>query len=273
MPPNPPLEPAHQAVVRFAAFALVLLLAGGAQALRPRRKLVFPVARRWPGNLGIAAVNTAAAWVVCPLGLTGIALLGQNHGLGLLGLLSLPAWAQMATGIALLDLTIYWQHRLFHTVPALWRIHATHHADPEIDVSTGVRFHPVEIALSVWIKAAAILLLGVPPAGVLAFEVLLNATSLFNHANLGIPAQVDHVLRRLVVTPDMHRVHHSVRADEMHRNFGFNLPWWDWIFGTYRDQPREGHDAMVIGLAKFRDPSATIGLRAIGRFPLRPDVC
>ncbi|HEX7027321.1 MAG TPA: sterol desaturase family protein, partial [Gammaproteobacteria bacterium] len=192
--------------------------------------------------------------VFFPLAAVGIALFAQEHGLGLLHHAPLPAMADIVLTVIALDLIIYWQHRLFHKIPLLWRLHKVHHADLELDVSTGLRFHPVEILLSMLIKTGVILLLGLPALGVLIFEVLLNSTSLFNHGNLHIPVSVDRWLRRLVVTPDMHRVHHSPHAMETNSNFGFNLPWWDWLFRSYRDQPQEGHLHMRLGLDDQPEP-------------------
>ena len=166
-----------------------------------------------------------------------------------------PDWLAILVAIVLLDLIIFAQHRLFHAVPLLWRLHRMHHADLEIDVTTGFRFHPGEIVLSMVIKLGAVAVLGAPALGVMIFEILLNATSLFNHSNIRLPAAVDGRLRRILVTPDMHRVHHSIVARETNSNFGFNLPWWDRLFGTYRAQPAAGHEAMTIGLTLFRDPS------------------
>jgi len=172
----------------------------------------------------------------------------------LLNALALPGWAAIAAGIALLDLAIYFQHVMFHAVPALWRLHRVHHADLDFDVTTGARFHPVEILISTAIKCAAIAALGAPVISVFVFEMLLNATAMFNHANASLPQRLERWLRWLVVTPDMHRVHHSVRYEESSSNFGFNLPWWDRLFGTYRARPRLGHDAMTIGVDAFRSP-------------------
>ena len=178
----------------------------------------------------------------------GLALFSESHALGLFNLLQWPHWMTVLLGVVLLDLAIYLQHVMFHAVPAFWRLHRMHHADLDIDVTTGVRFHPIEIILSMVIKFGVILMLGPPAVSVLIFEVLLNATSMFNHSNAYIPPSIDRVLRLFVVTPDMHRVHHSVEDYETNSNFGFNLPWWDRIFGTYRDQPRAGHEGMTIGL-------------------------
>jgi sterol desaturase/sphingolipid hydroxylase (fatty acid hydroxylase superfamily) len=183
-----------------------------------------------------------------------MAFLAESKGWGLFNILPLPAWLAIPPAVLLLDLTIYGQHVAFHAVPLLWRLHRTHHADLEFDVTTGLRFHPGEILLSMAIKLAAVAVLGAPPLAVLIFEILLNATSLFNHGNVRLPLGLDRLLRLIVVTPDMHRVHHSIDRPETNSNFGFNLPWWDRLFGTYRAQPALGHERMTIGIDKFRDP-------------------
>jgi sterol desaturase/sphingolipid hydroxylase (fatty acid hydroxylase superfamily) len=182
-------------------------------------------------------------------------MLAESKGWGLLNAWVVPAWAAVPIAVIALDFVIYLQHVLFHAVPALWRLHRMHHADLEFDVTTGARFHPIEIALSMVIKLTIVAALGAPALAVLIFEVLLNATAMFNHSNVRLPAWVDHVLRWMVVTPDMHRVHHSVVVRETNSNFGFNLPWWDRLFGTYRDQPAAGHERMTIGVEEFRDPA------------------
>jgi sterol desaturase/sphingolipid hydroxylase (fatty acid hydroxylase superfamily) len=168
--------------------------------------------------------------------------------------LNLSTWASVLLAVAALDLAIYLQHVLFHAVPALWRLHRMHHADLEIDVTTGARFHPIEILLSMGIKLGVVAALGAPGVAVLAFELLLNATSMFNHSNVRMSLRIDRLLRWIVVTPDMHRVHHSIVVRETNSNFGFNLPWWDRLFGTYRNQPAAGHEAMTIGIEQFREP-------------------
>jgi sterol desaturase/sphingolipid hydroxylase (fatty acid hydroxylase superfamily) len=181
-----------------------------------------------------------------------VAMTAAGSGWGLLNALALPGWAAIPAGIALLDLAIYFQHVMFHAVPALWRVHRVHHADLDFDVTTGARFHPIEILISTAIKCAAIAALGAPVISVFVFEMVLNATAMFNHANASLPQRLERWLRWLVVTPDMHRVHHSVRYEESSSNFGFNLPWWDRLFGTYRAQPRLGHAVMTIGVDAFR---------------------
>jgi sterol desaturase/sphingolipid hydroxylase (fatty acid hydroxylase superfamily) len=267
---------AHEPALRLAAFAAVLAIMAGWEIAAPRRNPALARRRRWPANLGIAVLNTLLVRLLFPAAALGMALAAQSEGWGLLNRYEVPAWAAVLAGVFLLDLAIYLQHVMFHAVPALWRLHRMHHADLDIDVTTGARFHPVEIALSMLVKFAAIAALGVPPAAVVLFEVLLNATSMFNHANVRIPARVEPLLRWLVVTPDMHRVHHSIERDETNSNFGFNLPIWDRLFGTYRAQPRAGHEAMTLGIADFRDTaecSTLAGMLAIpfhsGKAPLR----
>ncbi len=198
-------------------------------------------------------LDTLAVRFLIPLGAMGAAVLAQQHGWGLFNNLALPEWLAAALSVVALDLAIYLQHVMFHAVPLLWRLHMVHHADLDFDVTTGVRFHVLEILLSMLIKMAVVLLLGAPAVGVLAFEVLLNATSMFNHGNVRLPAWLDRILRLFVVTPEMHRVHHSVHVRETNSNFGFNLPWWDFLFGTYKGQPADGHEGMTVGLEQFRD--------------------
>jgi len=206
---------------------------------------------RWPHNLGLFAVDIALLRFVAPGAAIAVAMTAEAGGWGLLNALALPAWAALPLAIVLLDLAIYCQHVIFHAVPTLWRLHRVHHADLEFDVTTGTRFHPLEILVSTGIKCAAIAAIGAPVIAVLAFEVLLNATAMFNHANASLPARAERWLRWFVVTPDMHRIHHSVRYEESSSNFGFSLPWWDRVFGTYRAQARAG-EALVIGVDAFR---------------------
>jgi sterol desaturase/sphingolipid hydroxylase (fatty acid hydroxylase superfamily) len=224
-------------------------------------------ARRWPHNLGLVVLNTALLRLLFPAASVGVALFVEQHDWGLLNYLNLPGTTALVVAVVALDFIIYLQHVLFHAVPALWRLHRVHHADLDFDVTTGVRFHPIEIVLSMLIKFAGIVVLGPSVAAVVLFEVLLNATSLFNHANLRLPAVVDGTLRWLLVTPDMHRVHHSVADNETNSNFGFNLPWWDRLLGTYRGQPRGGHQGMTIGMLDLRDPAQTNRLDAMLMLP------
>ena len=222
----------------------------------PRRLLSLPRARRWPGNLGVVVIGTLAVRLLAPLTAVGAASLGEEARFGLLHAWNGPAWAQTALAVIALDLAIYLQHVVFHAVPAFWRLHRMHHADLDFDTTTGVRFHPLEILLSMTYKCAVVAALGASVAAVILFEVVLNATSMFSHANVKLTPALDRILRRVLVTPDMHRVHHSVVASETNSNFGFNLSLWDRWLGTYRAQPAAGHERMSLGLEQFRDPGA-----------------
>jgi sterol desaturase/sphingolipid hydroxylase (fatty acid hydroxylase superfamily) len=245
----------YEPLIRLACFVGVLGGMAAWEVVAPRRRLTTSKLRRWFSNLAIATLNAVAVRLWFALGAVGVALIASRHGWGLFNHVSLASGAEVLVSIIALDLVLYLQHVMFHAVPLLWRLHMVHHADLDFDVTTGIRFHPLEILLSMGIKAAAVIVLGAPPLAVLIFEVLLNASSLFNHGNVHLPLGVDRLLRCFVVTPDMHRVHHSLHADETNSNFGFNLPWWDFALGTYRPQPRDGHDQMEIGLTQFREDS------------------
>ena len=240
--------------IRLGAFLGIFVVMAVWEALAPRRGRSFSRWVRWPSNLGIVAVNTLLLRILIPTAAVGLAMTGEARGLGLLNALTLPTWLAVVLAVVLLDLAIYLQHVMFHAVPALWRLHRMHHADLDFDVTTGARFHPIEILLSMALKLGVVAALGAPALAVLVFEVLLNATSMFNHANARLPQGLDRVLRWFIVTPDMHRVHHSVVPHETNSNFGFNLPWWDRLLGTYRAQPAAGHTGMTIGLETFREP-------------------
>ena len=240
-------------VIRFAAFVAVFIMMALWEMVSPRRQRSYSRLTRWPSNIAIAALNALAIRIAIPVTASGLALLGKQRGWGLLNNLPLPGWGGLAGSILVLDLAIYLQHIMFHAVPALWRVHRLHHADLDFDATTGVRFHPIEIVLSMLIKFSVVAALGASVPGVLIFEIVLNATSMFNHDNVRIPIALDRYLRWLVVTPDMHRVHHSILAGEANSNFGFNLPWWDHLLGTYRDQPAAGHESITIGIEKFRE--------------------
>ena len=244
----------NEPLIRLGVFAGVLGVMAMWELASPRRPQAIGRLARWPGNLGVVVLDSLLVRLLFPTAAVGVALLAEQRDWGLFAALAAPAWLAVIASVILLDLAIYLQHVMFHAVPALWRLHRMHHADLEFDTTTGVRFHPVEIVLSMLLKLAAVAALGAPPVAVLVFEVLLNASSLFNHGNVRIPAGLDRVLRWLVVTPDMHRVHHSVVPRETNSHFGFNLPWWDRLFGTYRARPAAGHDAMTIGIEQFRDP-------------------
>lgn len=241
-------------LIRLGCFLGVLAVMALWEALTPRRQQGIGRLQRWPNNFGLVVLDTLAVRLLFPLAGVGMAFFAQSKGWGLFNVVASPAWLATPAAVILLDLTIYGQHVIFHAVPVLWRLHRLHHADLEFDVTTGLRFHPGEILLSMAIKLAAIAALGAPPLAVLVFEVVLNATSLFNHGNVRLPPRPDRLLRLFIVTPDMHRVHHSIDRHETNSNFGFNLPWWDWLFGTYRDQPAAGHAHMTLGIDRFRDP-------------------
>ena len=244
----------NEPTIRLSFFLGVFIVIALWEAAAPCRPRSLGRLMRWPSNLGIVALNTVVIRLLFPVAAVGLAVQVSGAGWGLLNQVDLPLWLEVILAVVLLDAAIYLQHVMFHAVPALWRLHRMHHADLDYDTTTGLRFHPIEIALSVGIKVAAIVLLGAPAMAVLVFEVVLNATAMFNHANVRLPTGLDRVLRLVVVTPDMHRVHHSVVTAETDSNFGFNLPWWDRLMGTYRAQPAAGHQGMTIGLEIFRDP-------------------
>jgi sterol desaturase/sphingolipid hydroxylase (fatty acid hydroxylase superfamily) len=252
---------AHEPIVRIGLFALAFAAIAAWEALAPRRAPTLARSLRWFGNLGIAALSTALVRLAFPLAAVGMAAFAAANGWGVLNHFGVPPWLAVPLAVIALDFVIWLQHVVVHAVPALWRLHRVHHADLDFDLTTGLRFHPLEIALSMLIKFAAIVVLGPPVLAVLVFEVLLNLTSMFGHANVRLPAALDRALRWVVVTPEMHRVHHSIEDDETNSNFGFNLPWWDRLFGTYREQPRAGHEAMAIGIRGHRDP------REVARLP------
>jgi len=244
----------HRVVLQVTIFASLLLIFFILEMFFPRREFSYPKLIRRTSNLGLAFLNNVILHLIFPLMAVGVAHVVVLKGWGLFQWLAVPLGIQIIGGILLLDLIIYTQHIVFHRLPILWRLHRVHHADLELDVSSGIRFHPIEIIISMGIKMGAVLLLGVGPETVFIFEILLMATSLFNHSNLNFPVGFDKYLRFLLVTPDVHRVHHSILGDETNSNFGFNFPWWDRIFRTYRAQPRDGHQKMLIGIDLFRSP-------------------
>ncbi len=250
---------------RVWAFVLSLLVWGLAERLLPRRARVAEAGPRWTANVALSFAGWAATFVLLPLSVVDAASRFEAAGIGLLHQTMLPYPLKFLLSLVFLDLLIYFQHRLFHWSPALWRLHAVHHSDLDLDASSGVRFHPGEIALSAAIKIAGIALLGAHFAAVAAFELLLLASSVFNHANVALPGPLDALLRRAVVTPDMHRVHHSPDREETDSNFGFFIPWWDILFGTYRAQPAHPHESMPLGLSGARDPHALGFWRLLAR--------
>lgn len=245
----------NESTIRLALFAILFLAMAVWEIRAPRRRQAIGREQRWPSNLGVIVLDTLIVRLLFPIGAVALALLAETKGWGLLNVWAVPAWVAIPIAMMILDLAIYLQHVLFHAVPALWRLHRMHHTDLEFDVTTAIRFHPIEMLLSMVIKLTVVAALGAPAVAVLVLEILLNATAMFNHSNVHMTERVDRMLRWLVVTPDMHRVHHSVVVRETNSNFGFNLPWWDRLFGTYRAQPQAGQIDMTIGIPQFREPA------------------
>jgi sterol desaturase/sphingolipid hydroxylase (fatty acid hydroxylase superfamily) len=247
------MTPGMEITLRIGAYAAVFALLAAWEIFAPRRERLFDRKERWPSNIGILIIDALAVRLLMPTAAVGAAVFAAEHQIGLFHWAGWPALVSAAVGFVLLDLVIYMQHVAFHKVPWLWRLHRVHHADTDVDVTTGVRFHPIEILLSMLLKIAVVLMFGIPAVSVLIFEIVLNATSMFNHSNAQMPGWLDRIVRWLVVTPDMHRVHHSIMRHETDSNYGFNLPWWDRLFRTYRASPEKGHIAMTLGLPIFRD--------------------
>ena len=240
--------------IRLSFFFGILIVMFLWEVMMPRRPLTASKITRWFSNLSLVLIDSVAVRLAFPAGLAGVAFLAQQRGWGIFNLFGLPSLLKIVCGILILDLAIYLQHVIFHSAPLLWRLHMVHHSDMDIDVTTGIRFHPIEIFLSMGIKMVVVILTGAPALAVLVFEIVLNGTSMFNHGNVRYPQNVDSVLRLFVVTPEMHRVHHSTIRWETNSNLGFNFPWWDRLFGTYRAQPAKGHLGMTIGLDQYKEP-------------------
>ncbi len=259
----------NEPTIRMSAFFGILGAMALWEILAPRRALTVSKAVRWANNLGIVFFNSFLLRLIFPAAAVGMASFASTQGWGIFNYFDLPFWFVVIASVVIMDFIIYLQHVMVHAVPALWRLHRMHHADLDFDVTTGARFHPLEIILSMVIKFATIVVLGPPVLAVVIFEVVLNATAMFNHGNVRLPQSIDRVLRWFVVTPDMHRVHHSVEDDEANSNFGFNLPWWDRLFGTYRDQPRAGHQGMTIGIHKYRQAKQVAWLPGMLLLPFK----
>ena len=255
--------------IRLGVFVAVLAAIATWEVLSPRRNLLCARSERWPSNLGIVVFNTLLLRILFPAAAVGVAEYADHNQLGLLNQIDLATTLEVVIAVLVLDAAIYFQHVMFHAIPLFWRLHRVHHADPDFDVTTGARFHPLEMILSMLIKFAVIIFLGPAAVAVLIFEILLNATSMFNHGNIFIPPNIDRYLRLSVVTPDMHRVHHSINISETNSNFGFNLPWWDRLFGTYTAQPGLGHENMTIGLTTFTDKKQITRLPGMLLIPFR----
>ena len=254
--------------IRLFAFLSVFGLMASWEVMAPRRQLSALRLKRWVANLSVAVLNTVVIRIVLASGAVGVAMVAAEQGWGIFNMLHWPIWMEVMLAVLALDLLIYVQHVAFHAVPVLWKVHMVHHADPDYDVTTALRFHPVEALSSMVIKIAGVAIIGASPTAVLAFEVILNGMAMFNHANVRILSSVDRILRWVMVTPDMHRTHHSIVPRESNRNFGFNLSWWDRLFGTYLENPSKGHERMTLGLKQFRNP-ACMKLLNILRLPFQ----
>ena len=253
----------HEPMVRSACFFSILIIMMLWEALSPKRPRKYSRLLRWSQNIGLVFVNSFLIRLILPLATVGVAHYAQQHNIGLFHWFEFHPVMVFLLTIVLFDMAIYWQHRLFHMVPWLWALHKVHHVDQDIDVTTGSRFHTIEILLSLLIKFSLVLILGPPVAAIMVFEIILNATAMFNHANVALPEKLDRLLRVWIVTPDMHRVHHSTILDESNRNFGFNLSCWDRIFNSYQAQPVKGHLGMDIGVKDYTDARSTQYLPAM----------
>jgi sterol desaturase/sphingolipid hydroxylase (fatty acid hydroxylase superfamily) len=243
----------HEPFIRIVFFAAIFAIVAIAEVFSPRRNLVASKHKRWINNILLSLTGTGLLRLIFPIFPVGVAFFCADKGWGLLNYFQIPLWFAVISGVVLLDLTIYLQHMMFHLVPVFWRVHKVHHIDQDIDVTTGLRFHPLEMILSMIIKIAVVAVIGAPPVSVVIFEILLNGTTMFNHGNLNISLAADRIIRLLIVTPDMHRVHHSVIVKETNSNYGFNFSWWDRLFRTYRREPENGHLQMKIGLNGYHD--------------------
>ena len=259
----------NEPVIRGSIFFGLLILFLSLELMIPKRRPKVARAIRWSNNIALVFFNTILMRLLLPIATVGVAYWAQSRHLGLFNWLELPFWFEVVLAVVLLDCAIYWQHRIFHQVPILWKLHRVHHVDQDIDVTTGARFHPIEIFLSLCIKFLLVSLLGAAAAAVVIFEVLLNGVAMFNHANIKFPKKLDAIIRLVVVTPDMHRVHHSRIVNETNSNYGFNLPWWDRLFGSYHAQPVKGHDQMEIGVNRFDDVSITQYLHKLLILPFK----
>ncbi|MEP2652804.1 MAG: sterol desaturase family protein [Paraglaciecola sp.] len=255
--------------VRLGVFIGILAIMMCWEALTPNRKSPVPKLTRWSTNFGLIFIGSLVVRLLIPAGLAAVALWAQQHNIGLWNQFSVGLWWSIPITVVLFDCLIYWQHRVFHRVPLLWRLHRVHHADPHIDVSTGLRFHPIEIALSIAIKLIAVIVLGAPLLAILVFEVLLNATAMFSHANIALPKRIEQPLRKIIVTQTMHRIHHSQIVSETDSNFGFNLSIWDMLFGSYTESANNGDEGIELGLKEYPTPKYNSGLMSLLLMPFR----
>jgi len=258
---------ANESIIRLGFFLFVLVGVAIWELVSPMRDLKVSKKSRWLNNLSLIVLNTVILRLVFPIAAVGVATYCKDYDIGLLNIVSIPEWSKIIVAILVLDFAIYIQHVLFHFLPFLWRFHKVHHVDLDIDLTTGLRFHPVEMILSMIIKFGVICFIGAPVLAVIVFEVVLNAMAVFNHGNIQLAKWFDKALRIFVVTPDVHRVHHSTIAKETNSNFGFNLIYWDKILGTYQAQPQKGHLDMDIGLEQYRDSKITQKIKSMLKMP------
>ena len=255
------------ASLRLSIFFIILLTMLVLESCFPARKSKLTKRVRWLGNFSLLIISSVVARLLVPIGVTGIALYASSQGLGLFNNINLPNWLIITLSVLLLDLMIYWQHRIFHLVPMLWRFHKVHHADSHIDASTGLRFHPIEILLSILLKGLAVLLLGVPAIAVIIFEVALNGFALFNHANIRLPRWLEYPLRAILITQVLHRIHHSQVVEETNSNYGFSVSWWDRLFGSYKSQANKSDEDLDIGLKSYKADNKTATLLSLLKMP------
>ncbi|MDN5565236.1 MAG: sterol desaturase family protein [Psychrobacter sp.] len=241
----------HEVWWRLGFFFSILVIMMLLEWRTPARKSPINSGKRWFANFGLVFASSLIARLAVPVGLTAVALYAQKNGIGLFNLIELPSVIVIITSLLLLDILIYWQHRLFHRVPILWRLHRVHHADAHVDTSTGLRFHPLEIILSILVKLIAVIILGVPAIAVLIFEIALNGLALFNHANIRLPAAIEKPARLILMTQILHRIHHSQVVSETNSNYGFSVIWWDKLFGSYKDVAKKTDDQLDIGLIEY----------------------
>ncbi|MEP1448548.1 MAG: sterol desaturase family protein [Paraglaciecola sp.] len=255
--------------IRLGVFFVVLAVMMLWEFFRPNRLSPVSTGKRWFSNFSLVLLGSLVAKLMIPTGLAAIAIYAQHNQIGLWNHLSVSLWVSVPASVLLFDCLIYWQHRLFHRVPMIWRIHRVHHADPHLDASTGLRFHPLEIALSLIIKIAAVFLIGAPVLAILTFEVLLNAMAIFNHSNIKLPLKLDKLLRTCIVTQAMHRIHHSQVVHETDSNFGFNLSIWDRLFGSYIEEAANGDEGIKLGLKEYAGAQTNTQLKALLLMPFR----
>lgn len=254
---------------RLGFFLSILVIMMLIEWRMPARKAPIKSSKRWFANFGLVFASSVIARLAVPVGLTAVALYNQQHGIGLFNIIDLPSIVVLILSLILLDIIIYWQHRLFHRVPILWRLHKVHHADAHVDASTGLRFHPIEIVLSILVKLAAVSLLGVPAIAVLIFEIALNGLAIFNHANIRLPPAIEKPTRLILMTQILHRIHHSQRVSETNSNYGFSVIWWDWIFVSYKSEAKKPDNELDIGLKEYPSPKQNASLWGLLVMPFK----